>query len=69
MIRKNIEKINVTVAVNVLYVTKEKKIYPAYISKHNSNCEKQVILLIIHSKEGWHYLAVKNLSAILQRIQ
>ena len=25
MIRKNIEKINVTVALNVLYVTKEKK--------------------------------------------
>ena len=26
---------------------KKKKIYPPYVSKHNSNCEKQVILLMI----------------------
>ena len=26
-------------------------IYPAYFSKHNSNCEKQVILLMISNEE------------------
>ena len=28
----------------------KEKIYPAYVSKHDSNCEKQVILLMIPSK-------------------
>ena len=46
------EKNNRTIALNVLYAKKE-KIYPSYVSKHNSNCEKQVILLIIGiEKEG-----------------
>ena len=43
-------------------------IYPAYVSKHNSNCEKQVILLMILNGEGRHYLAVKKLSALLRAI-
>ena len=55
---------------------KKKNIYPAYVSKHNSNREKQVILLIIPNGEGreaksegrWHYLAVKKLSALLRGI-
>ena len=50
-----------------MYAKKE-KIYPAYTSKHKSNCEKQVILLIIPNGEGWHYLAVKKLSALLREI-
>ena len=31
---------------------------PAYVSKINSNCEKQIISLMIpnEEKEGWHYL-------------
>ena len=33
-----------------MYVEKE-KIYPAYVSKYNSNCEKQVILLMISNRE------------------
>ena len=38
---------------------------PAYVSKHNSNREKQVICLMIVNGEGlkgqrWHYLAVKT---------
>ena len=37
------EKNNVTIAPNVLY-TKKEKMYPLYVSKHNSNHEKQVIL-------------------------
>ena len=36
--------------------------------KHNSNCEKQVILLIITNEEGWYYLAGKKLSALLRKI-
>ena len=31
---------------------KKKKIYLAYVSKHNSNREKQVILLIIPNGKG-----------------
>ena len=59
-----------TVALNILYI-KEKEICLAYISKINSNCEKQIILLIIpnEEKEGlWHYLAVKKLSTLLRGI-
>ena len=36
--------------------------YPAYISKHNSNREKQVIFLMIPNREKWHSVAVKKLS-------
>ena len=46
------------IPLNVLYAKKE-KIYPAYVSKHNSNRKKQVIPLMIPNGEGWHYLAVK----------
>ena len=51
--------------------TKEKEICPAYISKINWNCEKQIILLMIpnEQKEGlWHYLAVKKLFTLLRGI-
>ena len=47
---KKFEKNNVTITLNVLYVKKE-KMYPAYVSKNNSNCEKQVILLMILNGE------------------
>ena len=63
--QKQFEKNNVTVAFNV---KKEKNIYPAYISKYNSNHGKQVILLMIPNREGWHDLAVKELSALLKGI-
>ena len=39
---------NITGALNVLYVKKEKK-YLGFISKHKSNCEKQVITLTIRN--------------------
>ena len=64
MIGKILRKINVAIAANILYAKKE-KIYRAYVSKHNSNHEKQVILLMILNGEGWHYLAVKELPALL----
>ena len=41
-------------------------IYPAYVSKHNSNHEKQVIILMIPNGEGWYYLQVKKLLALLR---
>ena len=47
---KNKEKI-LTIAINVLYAKKE-KIYPTYVSKHSSYCEKQVILLMIPNGQG-----------------
>ena len=46
---------------------KKKKIYPAYVSKHNSNREKQVILLMISNEEKQcHYLAVKKIISIIK---
>ena len=39
-------------------------IYSAYILKYNLNHENQIILLMIPNGEGWHYLAVKELSAL-----
>ena len=50
-----------------MYATKE-KIYPAYVSKDNSNRKKQVIPLMIPNQKGWYYLAAKQLSALLSRI-
>ena len=52
----------------MFYMLRKKKKYPAYVTKHNSNREKQVILTMIPNREGWHYLAVKNLSALLRGI-
>ena len=43
-------------------------IYPAYVSKHSSSSEKQVIPLMIPNGEGWHYLAVKNTRALSRGI-
>ena len=63
---KRIEKNNVTTAYDVLHAKKKKK-YPAYVSKHNSNCEKQVIFLMISNREKqWHYVAVKKSISIIK---
>ena len=43
---KKLKKKNVTIALNVLYAKKEKTC-PTYVSKHNSNREKQAIPLMI----------------------
>ena len=65
---KKLGKYNVTIALNGFYAKKE-KMYPASVSKHNSNCEKHVIPLIIwNGEKQWHYLAVKRLSALLRGI-
>ena len=61
---EKLEKNNVKVALNVLYA-KKIDIYPAYVSKHNSNCEKQIVLLMIPNGEERHCIPVKNLPALL----
>ena len=60
-------KKNSTIPVTVLF-TREIEICPASISRINSNCKKQIILLMKtnEEKEGWHYLAVKRLLALLR---
>ena len=61
------EKNNKTIALNILQHN-TKKICVPYRSKHNNKWRKQVILLMIGDGENYHYLAVTNLSALLQRI-
>ena len=46
---------------------KKETIYPAYVSKHNSNCKKQIIILMFPNEGLWHYLAVTTLAALLWR--
>ena len=48
---RTFEKDNVTTSFNILYAKKE-KIYPVYVSKDNSNPEKQVILLMFPNGEN-----------------
>ena len=58
------------IALKVLYAKRE-KIYPAYVSKHNSNYEKQVILWITPNGEGGGTTAKpcsQTLPALLSRI-
>ena len=47
---------------------KTEKICPSYVLKHNSNREKQVILLMIPNVEGWYYITVKKLPALLRGV-
>ena len=61
------EKNYLTIAFNILLI-KEKEVLPGFISKHNSTCEKKIILMIPNKeKEGWCYFAVKKLFALLHR--
>ena len=44
---KDLEKINnLVIAIKILYI-KEQEICPAYVSKINSNCKKEIIILSI----------------------
>ena len=50
-----------------MYSYNKKEIEPAYTSKYNYKCKKQVILLTITDDGNrWHYLAVKCLPALLK---
>ena len=44
-----------------------KKNYPTYVSKHDSKCEKKIILLTIPNGEGWCYRAVKKITSIIKK--
>ena len=60
---------NKSFAPNILFAPHNtKEIRHAYKSKYNLKRENQVILLMIADGEKWHYLAVKNLSALLRVI-
>ena len=52
----------------LLIICMLKKMFPACISTHNLMHEKQVILLMIPTGEGWHYLAVKKIPTLLREI-
>ena len=66
---EKIELNNETIALNVLYIPHNTKtISVAYKSEYNNKCKKQVILLMISNSKKQHYLAVTNLSALLQGI-
>ena len=61
------ERNNKTIALNVLYIPHNTKtISVAYRSEYNNKRKKQVILLMITDGKKWHYLAITNLSALLQ---
>ena len=49
--QKKFEKNNLTIAHNVLSAKKQ-KIYPAYVSRNNSNRKNQVIFLMIPNGKG-----------------
>ena len=51
IIGKDLRKNSVTIALNVLYAKKEKKTYPASVSKHNSSRQKLAIPLMIPNGE------------------
>ena len=39
----------------------------AYQSKHNLNCENQIILLMVKDGEKWHHVTVKNYLHCLEK--
>ena len=64
---KKFERNNKTIALNILFIPHNTKtIRVAYRSEYNNKRKKQVILLMITDGKKWHYLAVTNLSALLQ---
>ena len=55
------------IALNVLYILHNTKtISVEYRSEYNNMLKKQVILLMITNGKKFHYLAVTNLSTLLQ---
>ena len=61
-IGKKYEEDTLTIALNVFILKKKQYILL------NSNREKQVIFLIIPNEGRWHYIAVKQLPALLKEI-
>ena len=58
---KKFQQNNKTITLNILFIPHNtEEIRHAYKSKHNYECENQVILLMITDGEKWHYLALKK---------
>ena len=51
----------------MFFILKQEKNISAYVSKHNPNHEKQVMLLMIPNRKRWHYIVVKII-CIIKRI-
>ena len=52
----------------IFFCAEKETIYPTYVSKNNSDHEKQVIILsIISNGEKWNYLTVKKLMNVIKR--
>ena len=61
------ERNNKTIALNILFIPHNTKtIRVVYSSEHNNKRKKQVIFLMITDGKKQHYLAITNLSALLQ---
>ena len=66
---KKSESNDKSIAFNILHLPyNTEKIRHEYKSKHNINCQNQLILLMVTDGKEWHYLAVEKLSALLRRI-
>ena len=66
---KKFEQNNRTIALNVSYIPcNTKTISVAYRSEYNNKRKKQVTLLTITNCKKSHYLALTNLSALLQGV-
>ena len=64
---KKSEQNNETIALNILFIPHDAEaIRVAYRSEYNNKVKKQVTLLMITDGKKWHYLAITNLSALLQ---
>ena len=64
---KKFEQNNKTIALNILFVPyNTETIRVAYRSEYNNKREKQVNLLMISDNNKCHYLAITNLSALLE---
>ena len=51
----------------MFYLLKVKK-YPANVSNTTESVKKQIIFLMSPNIEGWHYIAVTTLSALIRGI-
>ena len=61
------ERNNKKIEVNILFIPHNTEtIRVAYRSEYNNKRKKQVVLLMITDGKKWHYLAITNLSALLQ---
>ena len=64
---KKFKQNNKTVDLNILFVPHNTEIIRvAYRSEYNHKCKNQVNLLMITDSAKWHYLAITNLSALLE---